>query len=148
MNIQSTGFRAYSDAVAHFNKVEGSLKQGQPVGKQTLFSKTLDQSLLKDRVDRPENFGASADFIQYPDQKHVPTTPDNSFTNTIKNSLHQVNQLEQSKAQAIDDFASGRTQNVHDLMITMQKSSMAMKLTSAVRGKILEAYKEIAKMQF
>ena len=33
-------------------------------------------------------------------------------------------------------------------MITMQKSSMAMKLTSAVRGKVLEAYKEISRMQF
>ena len=148
MNIQSTGIRAYSDAVAHFNKVENSLKQGQPVGKQTLFSKTLDQSLLQDRVDRSENFGARADFIQYPAQKHTAVTPDNSFTNTIKNSLHQVNELETAKAQAIDDFASGRNQNVHDLMITMQKSSMAMKLTSAVRGKILEAYKEIARMQF
>lgn len=148
MNIQSTGFRAYSDAVAHFNKVEGSLKQGMPVNKQTLFAKTLDQSLLADRVDRGENFGARADFIQYPDQKHTKVTPDNSFANTIKNSLHQVNELETAKAQAIDDFASGRTQNVHDLMITMQKSSMAMKLTSAVRGKILEAYKQIATMQF
>ena len=148
MNIQSTGFRAYSDAVAHFNKVEGSLKQGVPVGKQTLFAKTLDQSLLADRVDRGENFGARADFISYPDQKHTQVTPDNSFANTIKNSLKQVNELETAKAQAIDDFASGRTQNVHDLMITMQKSSMAMKLTSAVRGKILEAYKQIATMQF
>lgn len=148
MNIQSTGLRAYSDAVAHFNKVEGSLRKGQPVGKQTLFSKTLDQSLVADRVDRPENFGARADFIQYPDQKHTPVAPDNSFTNTVKNSLNQVNELETAKAQAIDDFASGRNQNVHDLMITMQKSSMAMKLTSAVRGKILEAYKEIARMQF
>lgn len=148
MNIQSTGIRAYSDAVAHFNKVESSLRQGQPVGKQTLFSKTLDQSLLRDRVDRGENFGAQADFIRYPDQKRVPVANENSFTNTIKNSLQQVNELETAKAQAIEDFASGRTQNVHDLMITMQKSSMAMKMTSAVRGKILEAYKEIARMQF
>ncbi len=148
MNIQSTGFKAYSDAVAHFNKVESSLRQGSPVTKQNLFSRTLDQSLLRDRVDKGENFGAQADFISYPDQKHVAVTQDNSFTNTIKNSLNKVNELETAKAQAITDFASGRTQNVHDLMITMQKSSMAMKLTSAVRGKILEAYKEIARMQF
>lgn len=148
MNIQSTGLRAYTDAVAHFNKVENSLKQGTPVGKQTLFSRTLDQSLLRDRVDKSENFGAQADFIKYPDQKNIAVTPDNSFTSTIKNSLNQVNELETAKAQAITDFASGRNQNVHELMITMQKSSMAMKLTSAVRGKILEAYKEIARMQF
>lgn len=148
MNIQSTGFKAYSDAVAHFNKVDSSLRQGTPVGKQTLFSRTLDQSLVRDTVDKSENFGAQADFIKYPEQKFTPVSPDNSFGTTVKNSLNKVNELETAKARAIDDFASGRNQNVHDLMITMQKSSMAMKLTSAVRGKILEAYKEIARMQF
>ena len=148
MNIQRTGFRAYSDAVAHFNKVENSLKQGNPVGKQTLFAKTLDQSLVRDTVDKGENFGARADFISYPERQFTPVAPQNSFADTIKNSVNKVNELENAKAAAIDDFASGRNQNVHDLMITMQKSSMAMKLTSAVRGKILEAYKEIARMQF
>lgn len=148
MNIQATGLKAYSDAVAHFNRVEGAMRKGTPVGNETLFSRQLDQSLLRDSVDKYENFGAQADFIKYPDQKHVAVTPDNSFGNTIKNSLNRVNELEKAKAQAIDEFASGRNQNVHELMITMQKSSMAMKLTSAVRGKILEAYKEIARMQF
>lgn len=148
MNIQSTGLKAYSDAVAHFNKVESSLRKGTPVSKQSLFSRTLDQSLLRDRVDKHENFGARADFIQYAERKHVPVVQDNSFTNTIKKSINQVNELETAKAKAIDEFASGKNQNVHDLMVTMQKSSMAMKLTSAVRGKVLEAYKEIARMQF
>lgn len=148
MSIKALGLRAYSDALRHFNKVDSSLKQGMPVGKQTMFSRTLDQSLLRDSVDKGENFGAQADFIHYPDQQHTPVTPDNSFANTIKNSLNKVNELQSAKFQAIDDFASGRTQNVHELMITMQKSSLAMKLTSAVRGKVLEAYKEISKMQF
>lgn len=148
MNIQSTGLRAYSDAVAHFNKVDSSLKKGMAVGKQTLFSQTLDQSLLRDRVAHSENYRAQADFIKYPQQQYTPVTPENSFSSTITNSLNKVNELDNAKQQAITEFASGRNQNVHDLMITMQKSSMAMKLTSAVRGKILEAYKEIARMQF
>ena len=148
MSVQALGLRAYSDALQHFNKVDGSLKQGMPVGKQTLFSHTLDQSLLRDSVDKGETFGAQADFIRYPDQQHTPVTPSNSFGDTIKGSLNKVNALQSAKAQAIDDFASGRSQNVHELMITMQKSSLAMKLTSAVRGKVLEAYKEISKMQF
>lgn len=148
MSIQAVGMRAYSDALRHFNKIDGSLKQGMPVGRQTLFSKTLDQTLIRDQVDKGENVGARADFISYPEQQFTPVTPDNSFTGTLKRSLNRVNELEMAKAQAIDDFASGRSQNVHELMITMQKSSMAMKLTTAVRGKVLEAYKEISKMQF
>ena len=64
MSVQALGLRAYSDALQHFNKVDGSLKQGMPVGKQTLFSHTLDQSLLRDSVDKGETFGAQADFIR------------------------------------------------------------------------------------
>ncbi len=48
----------------------------------------------------------------------------------------------------ITSFASGETQNVHELMISMQKASVAMNLTSAVRNKVIEAYKEMSKLQF
>nr|WP_300733566.1 flagellar hook-basal body complex protein FliE [uncultured Desulfovibrio sp.] len=81
-------------------------------------------------------------------QEHTRLTHTNDFAETLSNSLNRVNELQTEKANAIDAFASGRNQNVHELMITMQKSSMAMKLTTAVRGKVLEAYKELTKMQF
>ncbi|MFW5734480.1 MAG: flagellar hook-basal body complex protein FliE, partial [Oceanidesulfovibrio sp.] len=42
----------------------------------------------------------------------------------------------------------GEKQNVHELMISLQKASVAMSLTSAVRGKVMEAYKEIMRTQF
>ena len=70
------------------------------------------------------------------------------FADTLRDSLTTVNDMQSQKSAMIQSFASGETQNVHELMITMQKSSMAMKLTSAVRGKVLEAYKEISRMQF
>ena len=148
MSIQALGMRAYSEAVQNFSKVQGSLQQGNAVGSTTQFAKTLDQSLLRDSVDRGDGFGAQADFIKYPTQAHTLVTPQNSFSGTIKSSLNKVNELDNAKNLAIDDFASGRSQNVHELMITMQTSSLAMKLTSAVRGKVLEAYKEISKLQF
>lgn len=148
MSIQAVGMRAYSDAVQRFSQMQGSLQKTMPSNGQTLFSKTLDQSLLRDSVDRGESFGAQADSIKYPTHATTPVTPQNSFTNTIKGSLNKVNELDNAKNLAVDDFASGRSQNVHELMITMQKSSLAMKLTSAVRSKVLEAYKEISRMQF
>lgn len=148
MSAQFVGMRAYADAMRHFSTVESSLQQGMPVSKETLFAKTLDQSLLRDSVDRPENFGAQGDFIKMMGQEHTRLAHTNNFAETLTDSLNRVNELQTEKANAIDAFASGRNQNVHELMITMQKSSMAMKLTTAVRGKVLEAYKELTKMQF
>lgn len=69
-----------------------------------------------------------------------------SFEQTVKESLAKVNELQHNKSQLINEFAAGNNQNVHELMIAMQKASTAMKMTTAVRGKVLEAYKEIMKM--
>jgi flagellar hook-basal body complex protein FliE len=48
----------------------------------------------------------------------------------------------------IDEFASGKSQNVHELMISMQKAGMAMQLTGAVRSKVMASYKELMQMPF
>ncbi|MFP4316639.1 MAG: flagellar hook-basal body complex protein FliE [Desulfovibrionales bacterium] len=71
-----------------------------------------------------------------------------SFMETMSQSLAKVNELSSEKARMVDAFASGETQNVHELMISLQRSGMAMSLTSAVRNKVMEAYKELIKMPF
>ncbi|MFP4212629.1 MAG: flagellar hook-basal body complex protein FliE [Desulfohalobiaceae bacterium] len=69
-----------------------------------------------------------------------------SFEQTVQEALGKVNELQSEKSQLIEEFAAGETENVHELMIAMQKASTAMKMTTAVRGKVLEAYKSIIKM--
>ena len=71
-----------------------------------------------------------------------------SFANTIKDSLEKVNDLQENKDSMIKSFATGEKQNVHELMVSLQKAGMAMRMTSAVRSKVLEGYKELMKMQF
>ena len=71
-----------------------------------------------------------------------------SFSDTFENSLRTVNDLSTAKTAAVESFASGETQNVHELMISLQKAGLAMSLTSAVRNKVMEAYRELSKMQF
>lgn len=80
-------------------------------------------------------------------ERKIPTDQ-KSFSETLTDSLKEVNRLQEEKNTMITSFASGETQNVHELMISMQKASVAMNLTSAVRNKIIEAYKEISRIQF
>lgn len=56
--------------------------------------------------------------------------------------------MQSEKKMMIEQFASGKSQNVHELMITMQKAGLAMQMTGAVRGKIMQSYQEIMKMPF
>lgn len=148
MSIEAVGFKAYANALHNFTKTESSLKGGSGGAGSTLFAKTLDQSLVRDSVDKGENVGAQADFMQFATKSRTPMGNDSSFSGTVKNSFNKLNELQSAKSTAIEDFAAGRTQNVHELMITLQKAGLAMNLTSAVRGKVMEAYKELSRMQF
>lgn len=70
------------------------------------------------------------------------------FSQVLTNSLEKVNSLQSERSAMISSFASGETQNVHELMIAMQKAGLAMNMTAAVRNKVIEAYKELSRMQF
>lgn len=71
-----------------------------------------------------------------------------SFAATIEESLAKVNEMQAEKSLMIQDFVSGKNQNVHELMITLQKAGLAMDMTSAVRNKVMQAYQEIMRIQF
>jgi len=48
------------------------------------------------------------------------------FSATLKESLNSVNRLRKESVSMTEAFASGENQNVHELMIALQKSSLAM----------------------
>lgn len=69
-----------------------------------------------------------------------------SFADAVKESLSEINEMQNNKNQMITEFASGKSDNVHELMIAMQKASVAMSMTTAVRSKVMSAYQEIMRM--
>lgn len=70
------------------------------------------------------------------------------FSSVLKDSLGKVNSMQQERSKMVMAFASGESQNVHELMISMQKAGLAMNMTAAVRNKAMEAYKELTRIQF
>ena len=74
--------------------------------------------------------------------------PTNNFADVLASSLDKVNSLQTERGSMVDAFAAGQTQNVHELMISMQKAGLAMNMTAAVRNKVMEAYKELTRIQF
>lgn len=70
------------------------------------------------------------------------------FMDSVKKSLSEVNAEQTKKDQMVQSFATGESQNVHELMIQLQKAGVAMSMTSAVRGKVMDMYRELVKMPF
>ncbi len=81
-----------------------------------------------------------------PSEKMGPESKVASFESTIEKSLEKVNQLQEEKDRLIEEFAVGKNENVHEVMIALQKADIAIKLTSAVRNKMLDAYKQLLNM--
>lgn len=63
------------------------------------------------------------------------------------NMLTETNDLQNDAQAAKFQFALGEAENPHDMQIAAAKALEALQYTTAVRDKMLEAYKEIMNMQ-
>ena len=66
-----------------------------------------------------------------------------SFTDALKNSIEEVSRLQKDASQAVENLASGRTEDMAGVMTAMEKSDVAFKTLLAIRGKLMDAYEEI-----
>src|SRR4051794_27219530 len=66
-----------------------------------------------------------------------------SFADALKSSIDEVSRLQQDASKAVEDLATGKTENVTGVMTAMEKSDLAFKTLLAIRAKLMEAYDEI-----
>lgn len=69
------------------------------------------------------------------------------FSDIFKNALENVSKLELEAQALANDFAVGRTDNIHQVMIAAEKADIALQFTLQIRNKIMDAYNEIMRMQ-
>lgn len=70
-----------------------------------------------------------------------------SFGQVLKQSISEVNQLQNEADQAIDDLATGQQTDIHSTMIAMEKADVAFRLLMQIRNKVISAYETIMRMQ-
>lgn len=73
---------------------------------------------------------------------------DGGFSSTLTSAIEQVEQVHTDAQQQISDLLQGNRQDVHNVMIAVEKADIAFQLMMQVRNKIVNAYQEIARMQF
>jgi len=66
----------------------------------------------------------------------------------LSDALKSVNEQQKNVEKMADDFAMGKVSNIHELIVEAEKASISLRLTVEVRNKIVEAYREIMRMQF
>jgi flagellar hook-basal body complex protein FliE len=69
------------------------------------------------------------------------------FSDYFKEALSRTSNLLLEADQIADDFAAGRTDNIHHVMLAAEKANVALQFTLQIRNKLLDAYNEIMRMQ-
>ena len=70
-----------------------------------------------------------------------------NFADFITSSIKEVNHAQINGDRAIEDLYTGKAENLHDVMISVEQADLSLRMLVQVRNKALQAYEEIMRMQ-
>jgi flagellar hook-basal body complex protein FliE len=79
------------------------------------------------------------------------TSPSNKvgvpFSEVMGNAIEGVNAMQLDADQKSADLIAGKTDDVHDVTISMQRAKLSFELMMEIRNKLLDTYKEVSRIQ-
>ncbi len=75
------------------------------------------------------------------------TADGSSFKDMLMKSLNEVNNMQQDADTTLENFVSGKTQNVGEVISASQKASMAFSMLVQIRNKLQDAYDEVRNLK-
>ena len=70
-----------------------------------------------------------------------------NFANVISEAINEVNNQVVESDNMIENLLTGKSRNVHETMVAVEKADISMKLMMSIRNKALEAYNTVMRMQ-
>ncbi|MBO0585788.1 flagellar hook-basal body complex protein FliE [Sporosarcina sp. E16_8] len=95
------------------------------------------------------NPAQSAGVLKMENQLKPTSTPyeaQQSFGTYLKDAIQEVNNKQSESDMMTEKLVRGGDVELHDVMITSQKATIALNATMEVRNKVIEAYQEIIRM--
>lgn len=70
-----------------------------------------------------------------------------SFGDVLAKSLSEVNNLQHQANKAIQSLVAGKSKDLDETMLAVEKADIAFKTMNQIRLKVIDAYKEVMRMQ-
>ncbi len=70
-----------------------------------------------------------------------------TFSDALRSSVEKVNEYQSQADTAIKEMVAGKNKNIHETMLAIERADSSLKLMMQVRNKVLDAYREIMRMQ-
>ena len=69
------------------------------------------------------------------------------FGEVLTGAISEVDKLHHEADQAVEALAAGRSADVHNTMIALQKADVSFQLLMQIRNKVVSAYETVMRMQ-
>lgn len=70
-----------------------------------------------------------------------------SFSDLLKQALEEVNDSQATAEQEARNLMTGESTDMHTAILAVQKADVSFQMMMAVRSKLIEAYREVMRMQ-
>lgn len=70
-----------------------------------------------------------------------------TFVDLLSDSINKVNSLQNDANKAVEQLVTGKSKNIHETLLAVEQAEIAFKMMNQVRSKVIDAYKEIMRMQ-
>jgi flagellar hook-basal body complex protein FliE len=89
-------------------------------------------------------------ILQMPEQPRPDQTPGPdqvSFQETLKTFIQDVDHLQKNSDELTQRLVAGDAESIHQVMLAMEEANTSFRLMMEMRNKILDAYREVMRMQ-
>ncbi|PLX91389.1 MAG: flagellar hook-basal body complex protein FliE [Desulfuromonas sp.] len=69
------------------------------------------------------------------------------FAEMLTQAIDGTNKAQLDADKAVTDLATGKAENLHEVMLSMEEADVSMRMLVQIRNKVVDAYKEIIQMQ-
>lgn len=69
-----------------------------------------------------------------------------SFGDMLMQKINQVDEMQKTADVAVNDFATGKSRNLHEAVLALEMADTSLRMMVTVRNKAIEAYQEIMKL--
>ncbi|MEQ8768582.1 MAG: flagellar hook-basal body complex protein FliE [Planctomycetota bacterium] len=69
-----------------------------------------------------------------------------SFAELLKDLTSEVDAYQKNAQDMVEGLATGEVENVHDVVMALDKAELSFRMMADVRNRLIEAYREVTRM--
>ena len=145
---------SFDNSITEFNKVVNNATQqaNENLNSLSNFDEVFNSISAQDQTTNPmaQSFvGMDSINAQKIDNTNVSPTAKmaSDIGNSIKDGISDLNTVQKQAQDDIETFASGGDISVHQVMISAEKSKLAMQMAMQLRNQFINTYQEFKNMQ-